>query len=105
MTPDQAAKRSAALTNCQHWPELLLLLENGKISLSAINLVGPKLTEANKDLLLTEIIGKSTREIQKVLATIDAQGQRRDVPAMIDVKLSVPAEVLTCSLVARGRTL
>ena len=94
MTPDQAAKRSAAVTNCRAWPELMLLLENNQISLTTINLVGPKLTSANKDLILNEIIGKSTREVRQLLAEVDAFGKRRRRPALIDVKLALPADVL-----------
>jgi hypothetical protein len=35
-----AAKRLAALTNCRHWPELMVLLEKGAISLSTVNMQG-----------------------------------------------------------------
>mgnify|MGYP006280340303 CR=1 FL=1 len=94
MTPDQAAKRMAAVTNCRRCPELLLLLEQGLISLSTINMVGPKLTEANKAILLNEIIGKSTREIRQLLASVDAAGQRHATPSMIELKLTLTAEVL-----------
>ena len=94
MTPDQAAKRSAVVTNCRQWPELMLLLENNQISLTTINLVGPKLTAANKDLILNDIIGKSTREVRQLLAEVDASGIRRRQAALIDLKLALPAEVL-----------
>lgn len=94
MTLDQAAKRSAAVTNCRRWPELMLLLEKGQISLTTINLVAPKLTNANKTILLNEILGKSTREVRQLLDEVDAQGQRRSMPALIDVKLQLPQQVM-----------
>jgi hypothetical protein len=94
MTPDQAAKRLAALTNCRHWPELMVLLEKGAISLSTVNMVGPKLTEANKGLLLGELAGKSTRETRLLLASVDAEGRRRERVRMVDLRLSLSEDVL-----------
>jgi hypothetical protein len=108
MTPDQAAKRLAALTNCRQWPELMVLLEKGAISLSTVNMVGPKLTEANKDLLLGELAGKSTRETRLLLASVDAEGRRREGARMVDLRLSLPEDVLARweharSLVAKAK--
>jgi hypothetical protein len=108
MTPDQAAKRLAALTNCRNWPELMVLLEKRAISLSTVNMVGPKLTEANKDLLLGELAGKSTRETRLLLASVDAEGRRREGARMVDLKLSLSEDVLARweharSLVAKAK--
>jgi hypothetical protein len=108
MTPDQAAKRLAALTNCRQWPELMVLLEKGAISLSTVNMVGPKLTEANKDLLLGELAGKSTRDTRLLLASVDAEGRRREGARMVDLRLSLSEEVLARweharSLVAKAK--
>jgi hypothetical protein len=108
MTPDQAAKRLAALTNCRQWPELMVLLEKGAISLSTVNMVGPKLTEANKDLLLGDLAGKSTRETRLLLASVDAEGRRREGARMVDLRLSLSEEVLARweharSLVAKAK--
>jgi hypothetical protein len=108
MTPDQAAKRLAALTNCRQWPELMVLLEKGAISLSTVNMVGPKLTEANKDLLLGELAGKSTRETRLLLASVDGEGRRREGVRMVDLRLSLSEDVLARweharSLVAKAK--
>jgi 5-methylcytosine-specific restriction endonuclease McrA len=108
MTPDQAAKRLAALTNCRQWPELMVLLEKGAISLSTVNMVGPKLTEANKDLLLGELAGKSTRETRLLLASVDAEGRHREGARLVDLRLSLSEDVLARweharSLVAKAK--
>jgi 5-methylcytosine-specific restriction endonuclease McrA len=108
MTPDQAAKRLAALTNCRQWPELMVLLEKGAISLSTVNMVGPRLTEANKDLLLGELAGRSTRETRLLLASVDGEGRRREGAQMVDLRLSLSEEVLARweharSLVAKAK--
>jgi 5-methylcytosine-specific restriction endonuclease McrA len=83
-------------------------LEKGAISLSTVNMVGPKLTEANKDLLLGELAGKSTRETRLLLASVDAEGRRREGARMVDLRLSLSEEVLARweharSLVAKAK--
>jgi 5-methylcytosine-specific restriction endonuclease McrA len=71
-------------------------------------MVGPKLTEANKDLLLGELAGKSTRETRLLLASVDAEGRRRENARMVDLRLSLSEEVLARweharSLVAKAK--
>ncbi|MEK7790507.1 MAG: hypothetical protein AAB309_02650, partial [Deltaproteobacteria bacterium] len=66
---EAAYRRIQAARLSRKFPEILGLLEEGKINLTTINLISPHLTVDNKDQLLKEIQLKSKRGVEKIIAS------------------------------------
>lgn len=66
---EAAYRRIQAARLSQKFPQILELLEEGKVNLTTINLISPHLTADNKDQLLKEIQLKSKRGVEKIIAT------------------------------------
>lgn len=60
--------RIQAARAVQKFPEILLLLEEGKIHLTTLKLISPILTPENKDLLLVKVQGMSKRAVEELVA-------------------------------------
>lgn len=74
----EAARRIHAARAAERFPVLYRSLGTGRLSLTAVSLLAPHLTKENWRTLLKQTIGKSTREIEAILAEF-APGQiRRD---------------------------
>jgi 5-methylcytosine-specific restriction endonuclease McrA len=59
ITPARAARR---------FPQLLDLLADGALTLSSVGLLAPKLTDETADWMIGAACGKSTREVEKLIA-------------------------------------
>ncbi|MBY0369926.1 hypothetical protein K2X33_04515 [bacterium] len=64
----EAARRIHAAGCVEKIPEVKPLLEDSRLSLSAISLIAPHITAANAPKMLPLVAGKSTREIPELLA-------------------------------------
>ena len=69
----EAFLRIQAARFSQNFPEVLNFLEKDKMTLTTIKLISPYLTRDNKEVIFKEVDQKSTREAEKVLATLFPQ--------------------------------
>jgi len=67
-TEDEAYKRIHAGRAALRFPEIFGMLEDGRLHLTGVNLLAPKLTERNADELLAAACGKTKLEIQRLIA-------------------------------------
>jgi len=65
---DEAYKRIHAGRAATRFPEIFAMLEDGRLHLTGVNLLAPKLTEANAEDLLALASEKSVFEIRELLA-------------------------------------
>ena len=64
-----AAGRRIAIARCFHrYPEMVDLLESEEVNLTTIGHVASILNDENKDLLLSEIRGKTDRQVESIVA-------------------------------------
>jgi len=67
-TEDEAYKRIHAGRAALRFPEIFGMLDDGRLHLTGVNLLEPKLTEGNASELLGAACGKSVFEIRELLA-------------------------------------
>ena len=94
MSESSAGKRITAARTARRFPLILDMVASGEIHLTAVNLLGPHLTEANHRELLARARHRSKREIEKLVAEI---APRPDAPSRIVAlprPLAAPAPVL-----------
>ena len=64
-----AAGRRIASARClRRFPEVHTLLDSGEVNLTTIGHVASILNDENKDLLLSEILGKTERQVESIVA-------------------------------------
>lgn len=81
MLSEQAAySRITAARLARRFPQLLSLLEDGALTLSSVGLLAPHLTEDNADALLDAAKFRSTRDVERLIASTFPQP---DIPAVI----------------------
>jgi len=66
---DEAYRRIHAGRAARRFPQIFGMLEDGRLNLTAVNVLAPRLTEANVDELLTVAACKSKNQILELLAT------------------------------------
>ncbi len=81
MSEGEAHRRIAAARTVQRFPHVLGYIERGELQLCALYALRKHLTSANVDELLREASGKSTREVEKMVA---ARFPRPDVSACVE---------------------
>ncbi len=81
MSEGEAHRRIAVARVVRQFPRALALLEHGKVHLSAVYALREHLTEENHEELLREAIGKTTHEVQVIIA---ARFPSPDVAACIE---------------------
>ena len=81
MSEGEAHRRIAAARTVRRFPQVLGLIERGEIHLCALYALRKHLTSDNVDELLREAAGKSTREVERMVA---ARFPRPDVPASVE---------------------
>lgn len=74
------SRRLVAARAVRRFPSILKRVENGEIHLTALALVASVLTETNVDAIIADIIGKTTREVEHLVACIMPKG---DVPTTV----------------------
>ena len=81
MSEGEAHRRIAAARTVRSFPQVLGYIERGEVHLCALYALRKHLTSANVDELLREASGKSTREVDNLVA---ARFPRPDVPASVE---------------------
>ncbi len=95
----EAFLRIQACRLSQAFPEVLKFLEEGKITLTTIKLISPYLTQENKGIILKSIDQKSTRQAEKVLATLFPQEEE-----ILDSIRKLPQETVSAQNLTRCAT-
>ena len=90
MSEGEAHRRIAAARTVRRFPHLLGFIERGEIHLCGLYVLRKYLTSENVDELLREASGKSTREVEKMVA---ARFPRPDVPTCLE--LAAPQALLS----------
>jgi hypothetical protein len=80
MSEDEACRRIQAARLVRRFPELLVRIERGELTLSTIALLKDALTEATYEELVEASAGKTKAEVQALLAK---RSPKPDVPAAI----------------------
>ena len=80
MSEGEAHRRIAAARIVRCFPQVLGYIERGEVHLCSLSALRKHLTAANVDELLRDASGKSTREVEKMVA---ARFPRPDVPACV----------------------
>jgi hypothetical protein len=93
----EAYLRIAAARAARRYPMVLTMLADGRLHLSGIERLGPKLTPENHQALLQGAAHKSKREIEELLAGLEP---RPDAPALIR-KVKAPQVQATHALQLR----
>lgn len=73
-----AYRRIHAARVCKRYPHILNLILSGELSLSSLLLLSPVLTDANQEELISHARGKSKRELETHLATLDPRPSSPD---------------------------
>ena len=101
MSEPAAFRRSAAAQLVREFPSLLGAIERGELHLSNLLLLRAHLTRENVDTLVAEVRGKSTREVQELLAR---RAPRPDVPTEVrPVQTDAPSQSLPLPAAPRPR--
>jgi hypothetical protein len=91
MSESEAHRRITAARMVRHFPQVLGYLERGEIHLCALYALRSHLTRENVDELLREASGRSTRDVEAMMA---ARFPRPDVPPRIEpVAMQAPLPV------------
>jgi len=78
---EQAAySRITAARAARRFPRLLNALSTGDLTLSGVGLLAPHLTDENAEALIEDASGRSTREVERMIAALHAQP---DIPASV----------------------
>src|SRR5579885_506272 len=80
MSEDEACRRIQAARLARRFPDLLVRIERGELTLSTIGLLGDALTASSYEELVEAAAGKTKAEVQALLAK---RSPRPDVPAAI----------------------
>lgn len=65
-----AFRRTKAAAACRLFPELLDMLEAGRVHLTAVAMLAPYMTKANWRELIRDARGKTTRDLEKMIAVL-----------------------------------
>jgi 5-methylcytosine-specific restriction endonuclease McrA len=99
---EQAAySRITAARTARRFPDILARLDDGTLSLSSVGLLAPHLTEETAEAMLEAACGKSTREVERLIATWHPQP---DVPAVLRALPASSVVAPTAELCADQRT-
>jgi hypothetical protein len=86
LSEDEACRRIHAARLARRFPDLLVRIERGELTLSTIALLHDALTESNYDDLVESAAGKTKGEVQALLA------KRSPVPDVPEAITTIPAQ-------------
>jgi hypothetical protein len=89
LTPNQYWKRAQAARVIHFFPRALAMVQAGETQVSHLALLAPKITEANSDLLLAGIKGKSKREVEELLSRVTLDGRCLDKEPVVELKIKL----------------
>ena len=87
LSKDAAWKRSQVVNVVIFFPCLLEMLKEGKTHMSHIAMLAPKVTHANADKIIGFLPGKSRRDLEFFLSTINSYGDVVDKEEEIEIKI------------------
>jgi 5-methylcytosine-specific restriction endonuclease McrA len=94
LSEDQAYKRIRVARVVDFIPQLLEPLRRGETTLTNLALAAPRLTQANCQVILENIKGRSKRDVQNFLSKVTDDGQLVDeVDPTVELKIRVPREL------------
>jgi hypothetical protein len=103
LSEDEASRRIDVARLARRFPALFPRLASGEISLTAVALLKPYLTEANQEQLLARVSGKTVQQAREVLAALfpqpDVAASVRKLP-----ERRVPASVSAAGTLAATAT-
>jgi hypothetical protein len=95
-----AYDRIEAARLSRRFPAILAQLEDGALTLTNVRLLGPHLTHANADALMTEAAHKSRSEVERLIARLRPQPdvpaairklpERRSLPSPVSARIDLP---------------
>lgn len=96
MLSEQAAySRITAARLARRYPEILRDLRNGALTLSSVGILAPHLTDENVAPILDAARQKSTRDVERLIATVHPQPDIPTTMRALPSARSVPADAAT----------
>src|SRR5579859_2511646 len=95
MSEDEACRRIQAARLARHFPDLLVRIERGELTLSAVGLLADTLTDSSYEDLVGAAAGKTKAEVQALLAQ---RSPRPDVPPTVS-PIAVQAPIASLGVV------
>jgi hypothetical protein len=87
-----AYNRTQVARAARKWPVIIQMVADGSVTLTAVRLLGGRLTDANHRQLLDAITHKTKREVEEIVAALDP---KPPVPSLIRRLPTTTPEVLT----------
>ena len=101
LSEDEAYRRIHVARKSRQHPQLLAMLADGTLSLTAASRLAPSLTEENRTEVLASAEGKTVKEIEKIVAELNPLPEPpRDTVKMIALELEAPASATQSAKVA-----
>lgn len=89
LTANQYWKRAQAARVIRFFPKALEMAKAGETQVSHLALISPKITQANAELLLAGIKGKSKREVEGLLSCVTLDGRLLDKEPEVELRLKL----------------
>ena len=89
-----ASSRITAARAARRFPQILDLLAKGALTLSSVGILAPHLTEETAEPIFEAAAFKSTREVERLLASLHPQP---DIPASVRAVPTGQAALLACA--------
>ena len=86
---DQYLKRAQAGRVLWRYPELIELIRSGKTYVSHVGMLTAKISDANKNIFLNEIAGKTERQVRELAASVNKDGSRNAGEVTFDLRLTL----------------
>jgi 5-methylcytosine-specific restriction endonuclease McrA len=90
----KAFKRAKVASTVSFFPELVPFLASGELSETQIAVMAPKLTQANFEVAVEKVKGRSKRETEFFMAAIDCEGNIINPDPMVSVTVTLKRDVL-----------
>ena len=90
----KAYKRAKVASTISFFPELVPLLASGELSETQIAVMAPRLTQANFEVAVENLKGRSKRETEFFMASIDCEGNIINPDPMVSVTVTLKRDVL-----------
>ena len=101
LTPDQYYKRITAYYTLKKEPAFKEMINSGKIHLTHLAMIGPKLTDANRGVIVEYVPNKSKRQLEAFLSTLTPDGKIKPVPKTLELRVKLTEDQF--SMLERAR--
>lgn len=89
LSSDESYRRITAARATAVRPELLSAMSNGGLTLTAVSKLAPHVEREDAPVLISRAIGKSTRQLEEILAPLTPAQERRDSMRAVAVSSEV----------------